>query len=101
MSFDNPDFVDVVIHSYRHRFGGIPGDPALDSIEERLAAQPDINVPSIVLQGEDDGVDPPTPVDDDAPHFKGPYERRNLARAGHNLPQEMPEAFATAVLALG
>ena len=25
-SFDNPDFVDVVIHSYRHRIGNAPGD---------------------------------------------------------------------------
>lgn len=24
-SFDNPDFVDVVIHSYRHRYGLVPG----------------------------------------------------------------------------
>lgn len=101
VSFENPDFVDVVIHSYRHRFGGIPGDPALDAIEAQLAPQPEISVPAIVLQGEDDGVDPPGPVDVDAPHFKGPYERRSFARAGHNLPQEIPEAFAEAVLALG
>src|SRR5215813_9159051 len=26
-SFDNPDFVEVVIHSYRHRYGYAPGDP--------------------------------------------------------------------------
>ena len=100
-AFDNPDFVDVVIHSYRHRFGGIPGDPALDGLEERLAALPDITVPSIVLQGEDDGVDPPEADDNDAPHFKGPYERRSFARAGHNLPQEVPRAYADAVLAVG
>ena len=100
-SFDNPDFVDVVIHSYRHRFGGSAGDPSLDVIEERLAALPDITVPSIVLQGEDDGVDPPEAVDHDAPHFTGPYERRSFPRAGHNLPQEIPQAYAEAVLAIG
>ena len=99
-SFDNPDFVEVVIHSYRHRFGGIPGDPTLDAIESRLAAQPDIETASIVLQGADDGVDPPGAVDEDAPHFKGRYERRIIAGAGHNLPQEVPEAFAEAVLAV-
>src|SRR6267142_2204261 len=44
-SFDNPDFVDVVIHSYRHRFGYVPGDPALEPMEERLAARPRIGVP--------------------------------------------------------
>ena len=99
-AFDNPDFVDVVIHSYRHRFGGIPGDPAVQAIEDLLARQPDIAVPSIVLEGADDGVDPPETVDTDAAHFKGPYERRTVPRAGHNLPQEAPEAYAEAVLAV-
>jgi pimeloyl-ACP methyl ester carboxylesterase len=99
-AFDNPDFVDVVIHSYRHRFGGIPGDPKVQWIEERLARRPDITVRSIVLQGADDGVDPPDLVDTDAPHFTGPYERRTLQRAGHNLPQEAPAAYVEAVLAV-
>jgi pimeloyl-ACP methyl ester carboxylesterase len=99
-SFDNPDFVAIVIHSYRHRYGGIPGDPALDAIEHRLAAQPAIAVPTIVLQGADDGVDPPPAADLDAPHFRSFYERRVIPGAGHNLPQEAPDAFADAVLAL-
>src|SRR6202022_2380449 len=55
-SFDNPDFVDVVIQSYRPRFGYAPADPALEPFEQQLAAPPPITVPSIVLQGEGDGV---------------------------------------------
>ena len=54
-SFDNPDFVEVVIHSYRVRYGYVPGDPALAAIEQKLAAQPTITVPTIVLQGEAPG----------------------------------------------
>lgn len=100
VAFDNPDFVDVVIHSYRHRFGGIASDPAFAEIEARLAKQPDITVPTIVLQGADDGVDPPQAADRDAPHFSAHYERRILAGVGHNLPQEAPGAFAEAVLSL-
>ena len=99
-AFDNPDFVEIVIHSYRHRHGGIPGDPALAAIEARLAAQPDIETPTIVLQGADDGVDPPVSTDTAAPHFKGPYERRILPATGHNPPQEAPAAFTDAVLAV-
>ena len=100
MAFDNPDFVEIVIHSYRHRFGGISGDPTLDEIESKLVDQPNITVPSIVLLGGDDGVDPPMTIDDDAPHFTGRYERQIVSGAGHNLPQEMPGAFVDAVVAL-
>lgn len=99
-SFDNPDFVEIVVHSYRHRFGVVPGDPALDQMEARLADQPDIEVPCIVLQGKHDGVDPPRAEDLDRPHFVGPYERKIIAGAGHNLPQEAPEPFASAILSL-
>lgn len=99
-SFDNPDFVDVVIHSYRHRFGYVEGDPAFQAIEDRLAMRPDITVPSISIQGQDDGVDPPVVEDFDRPHFKGRYERRIISGAGHNLPQEAPAAFVSAILSL-
>lgn len=97
-AFDNPDFVEVVIHSYRHRYGVVPGDPAYEAIEAALARQPDIAVPAIVLQGEDDTVDPPRAEDTAAPHFRARYERRRVPGAGHNLPQEKPDAFAQAML---
>ena len=100
VSFDNPDFVDVVIHSYRHRFANAPGDPAFDELEARLARQPDIAVPTVVLQGRDDGVDPPGENDPARPHFTGPYRRRILDGVGHNLPQEAPDEFAAAILSL-
>lgn len=99
-AFDNPDFVEIVIHSYRHRFGLVPGDPALQSIEASLTRQPLISVPTIVLQGADDGVDPPSEAEHTKAHFTAAYERRIIAGTGHNLPQEAPEAFAEAILSL-
>ncbi len=99
-SFDNPDFVAVTIQSYRHRFGYAPGDPALEPIERRLAAKPNIAVPAIALQGEADGVAPAEAADRHAAFFTGPYQRRMLPKVGHNPPQEAPRAFADAVLAL-
>ena len=99
-SFDNPDFVAVTIQSYRHRYGNAPGDSALDDIERRLAALPKIGVPAIALQGEVDGVLGPELSESHARQFTGRYERRVLARIGHNPPQEAPGAFADAVLAL-
>lgn len=99
-AFDNPDFVAVVIHSYRHRYGLVPGDPTVEDTERRLAAQPLIGVPTVVLHGDADGV---TPAAGSAAHdrfFNGRYERRLISDAGHNLPQEAPEAFSAAILAL-
>ena len=99
-SFDNPDFVAVTIQSYRHRFGYAPGDPALEPIEQKLAARPRIAVPTIALQGEADGVAPAEASDRHAAFFTGPYARRVLPRVGHNPPQEAPGAVADAILEL-
>jgi pimeloyl-ACP methyl ester carboxylesterase len=97
VSFDNPDFVDVVIHSYRHRYGAAAGEPALEPIERRLAEQPSIAVPTVVLDGEADGVDQTSTEDRAAAHFTGPYDRRLIPSAGHFLPHEAPDAVVAAV----
>jgi pimeloyl-ACP methyl ester carboxylesterase len=96
-SFDNPDFVDVVIQSYRHRFGLVAGDPNYEAFEQRLARQPDITVPTITLDGSTDGIRPAGTAAQ-AVHFKGRHEHRVIENAGHNLPQEKPRAFAEALL---
>jgi pimeloyl-ACP methyl ester carboxylesterase len=97
---DNPDFVDVVIQSYRHRYGYAPGDPALEEIEQRLATQPKITVPTISLDGNDGGFGPADTSPEERAQFTGPYEQRILSGIGHNVPQEAPDAFAQAVLDL-
>jgi pimeloyl-ACP methyl ester carboxylesterase len=99
-SFDNPDFVDIVIHSYRHRLDAAPGDPALQDIEDRLTRRPPIPVPTINLHGDADGVGRPPAIDTHGKFFTGPYERRIVARGGHNMPQEMPGVVAGAMLEL-
>lgn len=99
-AFDNPDFVEVVIHSYRHRYGLVPGDPAVEETERRLAAQPRIGVPAIALDGDADGVMQGDGSARHAKFFTGRYERRVLPDVGHNVPQEAPRAFAQAVLTL-
>jgi pimeloyl-ACP methyl ester carboxylesterase len=100
VSFDNPDFVAVTVQSYRHRFGYAAGDPALEPIELRLAAQPVISVPAIVLHGASSGIQPPAGSQPHARLFAGPYQRRVLPKIGHNLPQEAPLVVADAVLDL-
>ena len=96
-SFDNPDFVEVVIHSYRHRHKAVPGDPAFEPIEAELARQPVNTVPTIVLHGEADGVSPPQSSEGHDRHFTGPYQRRVVPVAGHFLPREAAEAVVQAV----
>src|SRR5258708_22637644 len=93
-SFDNPDFVDVVIHSYRHRFGYADGDPSLEAIERRLAAQPRISVPTIVLHGDGSGLSPPETSLQHAAYLTRPFPRRVIPTAGHNLPPEAPDALS-------
>lgn len=97
-SFDNPDYVDVVIHSYRHRFQNAAGDPALEDIEQQLAHQPKITVPTMALQGECDGVDLEYFSRDHHRHFSGPYQRRVVPLAGHFLPREAAAAVLQAVI---
>jgi pimeloyl-ACP methyl ester carboxylesterase len=100
IAHDNPDYVDIVIHSYRHRYGLADGDPRYADIQRRLAQLPPITVPSVTLDGEGDGVAPATDGSASAPKFKGRRVHRVIPRAGHNLPQEEPEAFAAAVMEL-
>ncbi len=99
-SFDNADFVNVVIHSYRHRTGNAAGDPRYAAVEARLAAQPKINIPAINLHGAVDGVTPVRASESHGKYFTAPYERRVLENVGHNPPQEAPQAFADAILQL-
>jgi pimeloyl-ACP methyl ester carboxylesterase len=99
-AFDNPDFVEVVIHSYRHRFGLVKGDPAYAEIESRLATQPPITVPTITFDGADDGVRQPSSTGPHVQRFTGVRAHRVVPGVGHNMPQEVPAVFAKAVLEL-
>ncbi|GAA4372299.1 alpha/beta hydrolase [Agromyces bauzanensis] len=98
-SLENPDFVDVVIHSYRHRSGLVAGDPRYAAIEAAMYAQPPITVPTVVLESGADGLGGPSAAED-REHFTGPYTFRELPGIGHDPPQEAPREFADAVLSL-
>jgi pimeloyl-ACP methyl ester carboxylesterase len=99
-AFDNPDYVDIAIHSYRHRYGLAEGDPRYAEIERRLAAQPVISVPTMTLDGDSDGVARASDGSAHAAKFSDRRAHLIIPGAGHNLPQEEPEAFANAVLEL-
>lgn len=100
-SFDNPDFVDVVIHSYRHRHLNAPGEERFLDVERRLAERPQIQVPAIVLRGAESGFGPPSsdPTEDQR-RFPALVGRRIVEGAGHDLPAHRPDAVAAALLEL-
>jgi pimeloyl-ACP methyl ester carboxylesterase len=98
-SFDNPDFVEVVVHSYRHRYGLVAGDPAYNDTEQLIATQPRIESPTIVLDPTADTIDPPHPIAEHQQHFTRLVSHRRVD-AGHNVPQEVPDTFASAILEL-
>ncbi|MEO6841523.1 MAG: alpha/beta hydrolase [Bradyrhizobium sp.] len=100
LAHDNPDYVDIVIHSYRHRFGLAEGDPQYADLQRRLAELPAISVPAITLDGAADGVAPATDGKATAAKFTARRTHHVIPNAGHNLPQEEPEAFAAAVMEL-
>jgi pimeloyl-ACP methyl ester carboxylesterase len=100
VSFDHPDFVPVVIHSYRHRHGNAPGDPRFDEVERHLATRPPITVPTIVLHGADDAVSPPRRSEGHMEMFPAGTPRHVVAGAGHFMPRERPQAVVEALLTL-
>jgi pimeloyl-ACP methyl ester carboxylesterase len=101
-SFDNPDFVDVVIHSYRHRLGNAPGEARFQAAEQQLAKRPGIQCPSITLYGADDGIarPPAEPPPSERQVFSKLVARRVISGVGHFMPREKPDAVSAAMLEL-
>jgi pimeloyl-ACP methyl ester carboxylesterase len=101
-SFDNADFVDCVIHSYRHRNFNAPGEPRFLGTEQQLAMRPPIHVPTIVVHGGDDPFGRPAAQITAAERVTMPklIEKRIVEGAGHFVPHEKPGAVASALLDL-
>ena len=94
-AFDNPDHADIVIHNYRWRLSLAPGETRYDADEQRLAVKPPIGVPTITIGSDFDG-----PAKDGSTYralYTGPYQHRVLDGIGHNVPQEAPQEFASAI----
>ncbi len=97
-SFDNPDHVAIVIHNYRWRLSLAKGEPKYDDLETKLFAGPVITVPAITMASDFDGANADGAAY--AKKFSGKYSHRVLKGIGHNVPQEAPQAFADAVIAV-
>jgi pimeloyl-ACP methyl ester carboxylesterase len=98
-SFDNPDYVNIVISNYRWRLGLEPSDPRYAPWEKQAAALPVITIPTITMDGSENGITPTTDGKAQSGKFSG-ARTHLIVDAGHNLPQEAPRAFADAVWTL-
>ena len=98
-SFQNPDFVDVVIHSYKHRYGLVDGDKSYSAIEKKLSLTPNIKVPTITIDGLMNGVREPK-REKNIKKFTNLIKHKLLKNVGHNVPQESPLIFSNFILEL-
>ena len=100
-SFDNPDFVAVAIHSYRHRHMNVSGESRFLEVEKHLSSQPPILVPSIILRGMDSGFGTPEMnLESDRLHFPNLVDSKIISGAGHDLPVQRPMEVSSALIDL-
>ncbi|KQO80035.1 alpha/beta hydrolase [Rhizobium sp. Leaf262] len=93
-SFENPDWVAVTLHSYRARWGEADIDPASQWLEDRIRETKSLSLPTIYIQGLEDGVNPPELSERLHEKFSGPFQRIALQNVGHFPQREDPEAVA-------
>lgn len=99
-SWQNPDFTRIVIHSYRHRYGNAPTNPNQADAEHLLQQLPEIRVPSIVLFGEEDPIQPPAGWDKQKQLWPPGTQHVVIRGAGHFMQHEQPQAVGEAFLTL-
>ena len=96
-SFKNSDFVDIVIHSYKHRYGLVDGDKSYSNIENKLSLTPNIKVPTITIDGLMNGVREPK-REKNIKKFTNLIKHKLLKNVGHNVPQESSLIFSNLIL---
>jgi len=93
-SFDNPDWADVTLHSYRARWDEAKPDPSSQWLEDKIKATKTLSLPTVYIQGAVDGVNPPSITKAVPSKFTGPFAFVELADVGHFAQREHPDAVA-------
>ena len=97
-SLENPDHVAITIHNYRYRLELVKGEKKYATLEEKINTLPNINVPTVTLEGDANGAPHPSP-ESYRSKFTGKYAHHTIKGGiGHNLPEEAPQAFADAIM---
>jgi pimeloyl-ACP methyl ester carboxylesterase len=93
-SFRNPDWVPVMLHSYRSRWGEAPLGRRSAKLEAKVKATKRLATATLLLQGGADRVTIPAASEKVALKYSGPFERIVLDGVGHFLPREAPDVVA-------
>ena len=99
-AWENPDWVDVTLHSYRSRWDEAEPDPQSTWLEDKVKSTHTLSLPVLYLHGECDGVNPPATAENVPEKFTGWFEKVELVGVGHFPQREDPEPVATAILRL-
>jgi pimeloyl-ACP methyl ester carboxylesterase len=99
-SFENPDWVDVTLHSYRSRWDEAEPDPRSRWLEDKVKATKTLSLPAIYIQGEADGVNPPAASTQVPGKFSGPFDFVQLTGVGHFPQREAPEEVVRRLVGL-
>lgn len=97
-AFDNPDWVDIVVHCYTHRWGLALGDPAYAEDDAALEPLPVLAEPMLLIHGAADAVNPPRTSAGKEAWFTGTYRRVLFDGIGHFPQREAPDRFVEEIL---
>jgi pimeloyl-ACP methyl ester carboxylesterase len=94
---DNEQFVDHVVHYFRHRSGVAPGAPRYVQDQALLDEWPKIWVPTTFLYGVEDQCEIVAESRGNADMFAASYIRAELSGVGHFIAREAPNVVASAI----
>ncbi len=97
-TFENPDWAQVVLHSYRVRWGLETPDNAHDALTARIDTDPKIHVPTLTIHGEADPCNDPSTSEGKENFFAGPYRRALISGVGHFPQWEAPNETTALIL---
>jgi pimeloyl-ACP methyl ester carboxylesterase len=98
LAFDNPDWPDIVLHSYRQRWGHAPSFPEYAEDDAKLNPAPVISTPTLVMHGAVDYCSNPDMSAGKEHYFSGRYERVLIENAGHFPQKEQPAQVLKEIL---
>ena len=98
VAFDNPDWADIVLHSYRVRWGLAPIDSRYAVAEARVREAPTIAVPTLVIHGGGDPCNDPATSEGKEHFFVGGYERIVLGGVAHFPQRQAADEVGRAIV---